>query len=277
MGDMIKEEMLNAGISLRTIQNYLPADAKGKPRGVTTTINLEKKIEAVEEQEEEISANSAQNESALAPEPNQETQQDQPQISQRLKEYLESLPESPNPPQQQEEEENYEPATKYEIKPEDYIIADLPNYDWSLLIEIIKYLDDNASKFNELTSKWQRKYEEYAEEKKALKAENERLKEENKKLKLSKAREVTNQVFSKVIEKQIRTQTQRQNKKTDYPPHEAVTQIVQSEGIATRQQWRDYCRAHADLNLPQKANEVYGISWSELLSKASRVAPALSG
>jgi hypothetical protein len=53
----------------------------------------------------------------------------------------------------------------------------------------------------------------------------------------------------------------------DRPSREIADRIVQSEGIKSRRQWRDYCRAHPELSLPQKANEVYNISWEEFFAK----------
>jgi hypothetical protein len=57
-------------------------------------------------------------------------------------------------------------------------------------------------------------------------------------------------------------------KKKGRPSYEAAKQIVQSQGITSREKWRDYCKAHPELHLPQKAAEGYGLSWPDFLGKA---------
>jgi hypothetical protein len=110
-----------------------------------------------------------------------------------------------------------------------------------------------------------------------LETENELLREENKKLKdqittLSSSKKLKAEIKKLAMEVAAEEQTQTQQSKIKsrskpHPSREEAQQIAQSQGIGSREEWRDYCRAHPELNLPQKANEVYNVSWEEFFGK----------
>jgi hypothetical protein len=288
MGDMIKEEMLKAGISLRTVQNYLPAEAKGKPRGITALPNRSKDSEEVEEEEvadndeEAISANSAQNQNESIPsQPQTESEQELSSVKQIIEKKLmgeepqESLTDNqkldlkyggrvePQSQQQQEQEqEQLQPqmvtsqaetmlAEEYMVKYPMITVAD------DVLKTVIIKRESQGSGIIR-TTMWLPLIIKVKPSQRDVTAEVDM--------------EAYNAGYSNY---NVATTTKPTT--TDRPSLEAAQQIVQSQGIKSRDQWRNYCKAHPELHLPQKAAEGYGVSWPEFLGKASRLAPTLYG
>jgi hypothetical protein len=220
VGDLIKEEMKIAGRSMRTVQLYLPAEAKGKPRGATTQINLEKK--AVKEKE--ISANFAQNQNESVPESSQPQQEEQLTDNQKLERKWKT-----SEPQQQQQEQP-QPEPQQQEQTEDEITASTSTSQYTLNTQLN---NENAK----LRKEVQR-----------LETENELLREENKKLKdqlatLSNSKKLKaelKRIATEVaIEEQAQTQTTQQPKsktktKPTPPPLEEAQKIAQSQGIKSR-------------------------------------------
>jgi hypothetical protein len=53
IGQMIREEMVKAGYSIRTVQRYLPAEAKAKPRGISDKVSLIESDQTESEQQKQ--------------------------------------------------------------------------------------------------------------------------------------------------------------------------------------------------------------------------------
>src|SRR5215211_3396346 len=141
VGKRLVEILLKKGKSLRTIQRWLPAEFKAKPRGATVAGASVRKADSESEpstENEEFSDKNVANESVKPAvdeekvqaatekaigrlkeigvekkEPTTEDIRNDPAISQKLKDHLESLPENPNPPKpkpQQQETDSQKPA-----------------------------------------------------------------------------------------------------------------------------------------------------------------------
>src|SRR5215207_77006 len=113
VGERVREILLKKGKSLRTIQRWLPAEFKAKPRGATVAGAIKAESKPLTENEE-FSDKSGANQGVA--EQNDQAIEDirkDPAISQKLKDHLESLPENPNPPKpkpQQQETDSQKPA-----------------------------------------------------------------------------------------------------------------------------------------------------------------------
>src|SRR5215207_9521641 len=123
VGERVREILLKKGKSLRTIQRWLPAEFKAKPRGATVAGASVRKADSESEpstENEEFSDKNVANESVKhavdeekvqaatekaigrlkeigveKKEPTTEDIRNDPAISQKLKDHLESLPENP--------------------------------------------------------------------------------------------------------------------------------------------------------------------------------------
>jgi hypothetical protein len=75
-----------------------------------------------------------------------------------------------------EEDEEQEPEVSFQIKPEEYMIEDVPKYDKPLLVKIVKFLDKNIASLSDSTMKWDKQIHDLTVENKELKAKLKEIK-----------------------------------------------------------------------------------------------------
>jgi hypothetical protein len=223
IGNLIREEMLKHGLSLRTVQRYLPAEAKGKPRGASVSKGKEefsdKNGANNVEPEQNINISVTEDSSHLAGE-NQEESESGETDSQKLRKKILSQHQ-----QEPQEKEN----TDISVTQEEQSASTTKESGYSLSIRKIneyniEQVNVVALHFFERSDKQQQYILDLEEDNDKLKARIAELENNNEKQPTSKSKK----------------------EKTTLASYGEHKHFAVSNGIKSRDQWRKYMKDNTD-------------------------------